>query len=164
MTLFEMGTTFLGVNCSQSWADFQLWERLFNAHPGLRSVVELGTGEGGFSRYLLLQAEARGLAFATFDHIHMKTHGLEAFHELDIFENPEEVAAHFLAPTVIFCDNGEKAREVAIFGPLLHSGDILVVHDWNTEIFAKDIPSFLLPIHDEWYRELRSHSRIFMKA
>lgn len=162
--MYEIGCTFLGVNCSQTWADLLLWERLFNAHPELRSVVELGTGEGGFSRYLALQAEARGLAFATFDHIHMPTHNVEGFRCLDIFSEPDTVAACFLPPTLLFCDNGEKAREVAVFAPLLQVGDIVVAHDWNTEIFAKDIPLSIVPIHDEWYAELRSRSRVFAKV
>lgn len=164
MSIYDLGIQFFGTNCSQSWGDVILWERLFNAHPELRGVVELGTGEGGFSRYLQFQAQTRGLTFSTFDKVHMKTHNLDCFQEIDIWENVELVASHFNPPTILFCDNGEKAREVAVFAPLLQLNDIVVVHDWNMEIFAKDIPEYLMPIHDEWYAELRSWSRIFLKV
>jgi hypothetical protein len=151
-TLHEIGCTFLGVNCSQSWADFLLWERLLNAHPELRSLVELGTGEGGFSRYLYLQAEARGLNFSTFDHVRMDGQRVPGFHKLDIFAHPDEVLARLISPTVLFCDNGDKSQEVNLFAPSLQPGDLVVVHDWNTEIAASDVPETLKPIHEEWWQ------------
>jgi cephalosporin hydroxylase len=147
--VYEIGCTFLGVNCSQSWADFLFWERLFQISPGVRSVVELGTGEGGFSRYLSIQAEARGLAFSTFDHVHMDNHTVPGFQKLDIFSNPDEVSAHFVGPTVLFCDNGDKPREVELFAPLLQPKSLVVVHDWNVEITFGDIPDVLRPVHED---------------
>ena len=151
LSLHEVGCTFLGVNCSQSWADFWLWERLLNAHPELRSLVELGTGEGGFSRYLYLQAQARGIEFSTFDHVHMDGQEVPGFYKLDIFADPETVYNHFRTSTVLFCDNGDKPREVKVFAPLLQPRDLLVVHDWNREIFPEHIPDVLKPIHEEWW-------------
>ena len=151
MSLHEIGCTFLGRNCSQSWADFQLWERLLNAHPDLRSIVELGTGEAGFSRYLHLQGEARGISFHTFDRVRMDRHLQPGFHRLDIFENPAKVMARLRSPGVLFCDNGDKIREVQVFGPLLKPGDLLAVHDWNTEIRLKHVKWPLMPIHEDWW-------------
>jgi hypothetical protein len=148
----ELGCTFLGTNCSQSWADFQVWENLLNAHPELRSIVELGTGEAGFSRYLHIQAKARGLKFATFDRVRMDGHHQRGFHRVDIFAEPERVVACLHSPAVLFCDNGDKPREVALFGPLLQPGDLLVVHDWGTEFFPRHIPDTLKRIHTEWWR------------
>jgi hypothetical protein len=153
VSLHEIGCTFLGVNCSQSWADFLFWERLLNAHPGLRSIVELGTGEGGFSRYLSIQAEARGLAFSTFDHVHMDGQSAPGFQKLDIFAVPEEVVAALVEPTVLFCDNGDKPREVELFAPLLQPKSLVVVHDWNVEITVGDIPDVLRPVHEDLWTD-----------
>ena len=147
-----MGCTFLGTNCSQTWADFQVWEKLLNAHPELRSIVELGTGEAGFSRYLHLQAKARGLEFATFDRVRMDNHRQSGFQEVDVFAEPERVAACLISPTVLFCDNGDKPREVALYAPLLQPGDLLVVHDFGTEFWPRHIPDTLKRIHREWWR------------
>jgi cephalosporin hydroxylase len=164
VSLYELGCTFLGRNCSQSWADFQLWERLFNGHPELKSVVELGTGEGGFSHYLNLQCVRRGLAFATFDHVQMDGQDVPGFGCLDVFADPQSVASAFVPPTVLFCDDGDKPREVALFAPLLEPGDLVVVHDWNVEIIGEDIPLTLRPVHQGWCRELQSHSRVFVRV
>lgn len=152
LPLHEVGCTFLGANCSQSWADFYLWENLLNAHPELRSIVELGTGEAGFSRYLHLQAESRGLEFATFDRVRMDGHDQPGFHQLDIFADPAKVAGFLRSPAVLFCDNGDKPREVQVFAPFLEPGDLLVVHDYGTEFFPRHIPPMLTRIHQEWWR------------
>jgi cephalosporin hydroxylase len=161
VSLHEIGCTFLGVNCSQSWADFLFWERLLNARPGLRSIVELGTGEGGFSRYLAIQAKARGLAFSTFDHVHMDGQRADGFQMLDIFALPEKVVARFFEPTVLFCDNGDKPREVELFTPLLSPRSLVVVHDWNVEITSGDIPGELKPVHrDLWTATTAVFARI----
>lgn len=160
LSLHDLGCTFLGAHCCQSWADFYVWEQLLNAHPELRSVVELGTGEGGFSRYLYLQCQTRGLRFSTFDHIRMDTHKQPGFYKLDIFANPRKVVTQLLSPGLLFCDNGDKPREVEVSAPLLHPGDLLVVHDWNVEIHRKHIPPVLTPIHQEWWRT----TAIFQRA
>lgn len=152
MSLHDIGCTFLGRNCSQSWADFHLWERLLNAHPELRSIVELGTGEAGFSRYLYLQARARGLAFATFDRVRMEGNEQRGFEQIDVFEHPEKVVARLRSPTVLFCDNGDKPREVQLFAPLLHPGDLMVVHDFGTEFWPRHIPPMMRRIHTDWWR------------
>lgn len=152
MCPYELGCTFLGRNCSQAWEDFQLWENLLNAHPDLQSIVELGTGEAGFSRYLHLQAKARGIKFATFDRVRMDAHRQPGFHQVDIFAEPERVVHHLESPAVLFCDNGDKPREVATFAPHLQPGDLLVVHDWGTEFQPRHIPPFMRRIHTEWWR------------
>jgi hypothetical protein len=152
VSLHDVGCTFLGTNCSQAWADFQLWEKLLNAHPELRSIVELGTGEAGFSRYLHIQAEARGLDFATFDLVRMDDHRQPGFRRLDIFAEPAEVIACLHSPGVLFCDNGDKPREVALFAPLLQPGDLLVVHDFGTEFWPRHIPDCMKRVHREWWR------------
>jgi hypothetical protein len=152
VSLHDVGCTFLGVNCSQSWADFQLWENLLTAHPELRSIVELGTGEAGFSRFLHIQAEARGLEFATFDRVRMDRHRQPGFRKLDIFDKPGAVVSSFVHPVVLFCDNGDKPREVATFAPHLQPGDLLVVHDYGTEFWPRHIPDCMKRVHREWWR------------
>jgi hypothetical protein len=161
LSLYELGCTFLGRNCSQSWPDFLLWERLFAAHPELRSVVELGTGEGGFSHYLYLQCERRRIEFSTFDHVHMDGQDVPGFRCLDIFAQPDVVAGCFAPPTLLFCDDGDKPREVAVFAPLLEPGDIVVAHDWGDEIALRDIPPELRMIHEDW---CASVSRVFERV
>ena len=51
-----------------------------------------------------------------------------------------ELIAGAPRPFVLYCDNGNKPREVDAFASALHVGDFLAVHDLGTEIFAQDIP------------------------
>ena len=60
------GVSFAGIHAAQYWVEFILWEALLNERP-YRSIVELGTWEGGFSLYLNAQAEARNMGFRTYD-------------------------------------------------------------------------------------------------
>lgn len=36
---------------------------------------------------------------------------------------------------LLYCDNGNKVREVNMYAPLLRKGDMLGVHDWPREIY-----------------------------
>jgi hypothetical protein len=82
----------------------------------------------------------------------MEKQAAAGFRKLDIFAHPDEVQARLISPTVLFCDNGDKPLEVNLFAPSLQPGDLVVVHDWNTEIAASDIPETLQPIHEEWWQ------------
>lgn len=140
---------FLGVQTVQYWADFLVWEKLLDAHPWLRTAVELGALRGGFSLYLLLQCTERRMGFATFDQnypealdtvigqqAHLRDHWIAG----DMFDDQSaggalktilaDAAAH---PLVLFCDGGNKPKEFQTFVPLLWAGDLVAVHDYNTE-------------------------------
>ena len=40
---------------------------------------------------------------------------------------------------LLFCDNGNKSMELVTYCDLLRIGDVLVTHDWQTEIFEDDL-------------------------
>lgn len=46
------------------------------------------------------------------------------------------------APSFLYCDDGNKPREIQVYAPVLPPGSVLGVHDWGTEISEKDV-SFL---------------------
>jgi len=69
---------------------------------------------------------------------------------------------------LLYCDGGDKKREMLEFGPLLNSGDILGVHDWVTDVSHSDkIQSFLLPFRplpiNSEFVSAGGSSRFFMK-
>lgn len=156
------GIHLFGLPMSQTFADVLLWERLLNAHPDTASLVELGTGEGGFSRYLATQCVYRGIRFATFDIVQPEAE-IPGFAQRDVFEDPAWIV-EVARPMILFCDGGDKAREMATFAPLLEQGDVLVVHDWGTEVDHADVPTvYLERAHEDWCFELRSMSRAFTR-
>lgn len=144
--------TFIGTKLQQAWHDLWLWESFFNNNP-LAVFIELGTGVGGSSLFFSLQCYQRGIQFHTFDNqrffdfetalpagMGMK----HRFHHIDLFseEAKTEVAQIITSapgPAAIFFDNGDKAREWGIFGPLTRPGDFCAVHDWGKEFLPKDI-------------------------
>lgn len=144
--------TFLGVPAAQLWRDLEVWEKFFNEHR-VKSLVELGTGDGGFATFLQIQAQYRGISYRTFDRDQPRADLDGCFMQVkDIFTAPGVVEAikHARRPLVLFCDDGDKPREVAMFSPLLEPGDYLIVHDWGTEIDQHHIPGGFEPIHRDW--------------
>lgn len=141
-----VGTTCFGHPFSQDWQDLFIWEMFFQTRP-IKSLIELGTGNGGMSVFFAIQAFNRDIKFATFDNQKFFdfSHGVagllglnQMFFHYDIFEDPgltvlRDMILKTPHPLALFCDNGDKAREWRTFGPLLIPGDYIVVHDWGTE-------------------------------
>jgi hypothetical protein len=108
-------------------------------------LVELGTGSGVFSSWLAERVKW----FATLDirELNPQTPG---FHRLNVWEDEDEIVALMAAaprPFVLFCDDGNKALEVAKYAPALRVGDYLAVHDFGTEVIYSDIPPNYTLVH-----------------
>lgn len=156
------GVSFAGIPCAQYWCDFLLWEAVLNTNPQLRGIVELGTWQGGFSLYLAAQARARGLSFATFDAT-PPDREIIGFIRLDIYRSPEGVG-HVLSefgPVALFCDGGNKPRELGMFPPMCAEGSIFLVHDWGTETPPESVPDFLEELYGDYCDEIGSVTRVF---
>jgi cephalosporin hydroxylase len=142
--------SFAGIPFQQGWGDLEIWEHFLHNYP-CRSIVELGTGQGGMAIFFATQAHVRGARFSTFDREQLygdaaaRALGRLGAHRhlVDVFERADYVRGVIEAqdtPVVLFCDNGDKPREVRTFAPSLSRGDYLAVHDWNAEIRASDMP------------------------
>lgn len=158
-------TSFCGIPVAQFWADFYLWELVLNANPDLRAIVEIGTWQGGFSRYLAAQARGRGMAFRTYDSV-VPDRPPEEFVRLDVFAFEREVGAYLesRAPLILFCDGGNKPRELCTFPKYLDERSIVIAHDWGTEVLPGDVPGDLSPIYEDACDGLGSMSRVFRVA
>jgi len=162
--------SFLGVTSQQSYADFIAWEIFFNRYK-INSMIELGTGNGGMALYFLLQAMQRGFSFKTWDirlpkqilttRLYITLKFSNHYFQADAFESVEIINASFSSTTLLYCDNGDKPKEVAIFSPYLTNGDYLAVHDWGKEIFAEQIPDYCKPLMIEESINLGSITRFF---
>lgn len=158
------GVSFGAIPVAQIWADFVLWEALLNSNVFL-GLIELGTWNGGFSWWLWAQTQARNMAFYTFDSV-VPEHRLppNVFEKRDIFADAEKTAdlIRLCEPCVVFCDNGNKPRELRTFAPeLRHADSLLVAHDWGTEINSDDVPDMIEMVHEDFCVELGSISRVF---
>lgn len=150
------GTTFLGIETGQCWADIAAWEVFLSEHSDIETIIELGTGTGGFALFLLMHQYQRGKAFHTFDlwqpvaldclvAICMRLN--EHCHQGDIFQDECKEVLQLLSaaqrPLLLMCDNGHKAHELQNFVPHLQPGDYVSVHDWGTEVRDEDIVSIV---------------------
>lgn len=159
--MVEQGS-FCGITCAQMWADFYLWEVLLNERPSANAIVELGTWEGGFSRYLAAQADGRGMLFRTYDIVTPKR-PVPGFQKIDIYADAESIG-DFLErydPLLLLCDGGNKPRELQTFSWYLSPDSLLVVHDWNEEITLDDVPGNVEEIFGDFCDEIGSLSRVF---
>ncbi len=124
---------------SQSDEDFMAWTNFFDKYKP-KAILELGTGDGAFSRWLNKRVEW----FFTVDY--KEPENLEpppGFNKLNIFESQEEIKNVIFdapEPLVLYCDNGDKPREVELFSPFLGPRDYLATHDYQIEIMRDDVP------------------------
>ena len=118
----------------------------------------------GFSFYLGAQAHTREIDFWTFDSVIHFNKPPPGFLKLDIFAEQEYIKMLIeKQPCALFCDNGNKPRELQTFAPCLRSDSIVVVHDWLDEIGPEDIPDYLEEIYGQFCDDLGSKSRVFRK-
>jgi len=122
---------------SQHQTDIEAWSYFLRKYVP-RAIIELGTGDGTFSEWLSTNVEW----FRTFD-IGEPLNKIEGFKKINIFDN-KKIIEHTIQdspfPLVLFCDNGDKPREVELFSPFLGPHDFLAVHDYQIEISGKDVP------------------------
>ena len=154
--------SFAGVKAAQILADYWLWEAILNGEEEARGIVELGTGTGGFSLYLDAQAQARDLFFRTYDVIAPERR-IPGFVRCDIYAMARDIGLHLERndPVVLFCDGGNKPREIKTFSTYLTPKSLIVVHDWGTEMLASDVPENVTEVYGELCNELGSMSRCF---
>lgn len=148
-------TRFMGVPCQQYHTDFWLWELFFEKYK-INTFIELGTGRGGTTMFFMMHSIQRSFKFYTFDssvpyavadplwtYLDISSH----FCMGDIFNEGkryvEEAILRSERPIMLYCDNGDKPREMREFTPLLSKDDFVSVHDWSHEVRLMDIPESL---------------------
>ena len=172
-------TSLFGVQILQQWADLAALG-LFLNRCHLRGIAEIGTYKGGLSLYLLAQAMSDGARFITFDIVRHpeldgephKSFGLDAhLVEADIFGRGRDVLLDFLSvednhPLLLYCDGGNKPREVQMFTEFLSSNDYIAAHDWGMEILDSDIEPvahLVRPVFHQVCAELGSMTRFWRR-
>jgi len=143
--------TFLGNEMSQTPRALNMWEKVLTEIKDFKRIVDLGTWHGNLSLYFLLFCLGREAEFYTFDNreiwnttakkVKELVRFTDYFKHCDIFQHIEEIGQTIQkeGKTILYCDNGKKAREYNTFVPYLKLSDIVAVHDWGREVFPRDI-------------------------
>lgn len=152
-------STFLGTEVSQNQLAIPMWESVLRNIEFSR-IIELGTWRGDFSVYFLMFCIQREAEFYTYDIVRRRRTRVKQLLEFDkchrvrdIFKHKQEIIELIQRPgrTILFCDNGDKQREVDTFAPHLKSRDIIAVHDWMTEVFPDSTTEKLIDLFpDPW--------------
>lgn len=136
-----------GAVMGQTFPALFIFEWLLNFYP-IEYIVEIGTGTGGLTMFLQFQANIRRLGFATYDarnRFKDKKHQWPAnqakdiesfvnFRCMDVFskEAIEEISSIMKKHVVLlYCDDGDKPREIKTYVPFALKGSILGTHDWH---------------------------------
>ena len=148
--------TFLGRKIAQTDKAIWLWEKVLISIEFAR-IIEFGTYKGNFSLYLYLHCLQRKKDFYTYDTIDWKEIDHKAhlknflnfdsrFVKGDVFAFEKSIGLLIKSSglSIVFCDGGDKVKELQTFTPYLKHGDIIAVHDWQKEVFPKDVPASLI--------------------
>jgi hypothetical protein len=158
---------FMHIKAVQFHVDFLVWERVLEANPDLKGIIELGSLYGGLSLFLALQAYQRGQEFATFDHVvcpaadtplgklvDLRSH----CHAGDLFNGEfrtglkaRELLRTWAHPIIFMCDDGDKPREFREYAPLLTPGDIIGTHDFGNEFSMDDVTDAIKPYVEPYF-------------
>ena len=176
---------YAGAAIERKWSDiFTIDVFLADEQPSV--IVELGTGSGAFSCYLATYAYLNGARFYTFDS-HLKTVPTKRsneramrlirklggeVHRCDIFQPATQRFIRRLIQggpgAFLYCDDGNKPREVQTFVGDLKDGDFIGVHDYGSEVHESDLAPFvgatLRPWNPAFFEGLQSSNRIYRKT
>ena len=156
-----------GIPIGQSWSDlFALLYMIQNFQVEL--FIEIGARHGGLAAMIVNYMEYAGGAYIGIEsdrelpdpRLKMRINRRAGHHFIvcDAFSERCEVVlreairkADAAYPVLLYCDDGDKVREMHHFAPFLRPGDYLVAHDLGREIFlgdVGDIPGYLIKTGD----------------
>ena len=105
------------------------------------------------------------MGFRTYD-VKAPEHRVPGFVCVDIYALAGEVGEHLRRhdPVIVFCDGGNKPRELRTFSRYVTPESTLVVHDWEVEMLPSDVPDNVEMIHEDLCLDLGSACRVFRVA
>jgi len=126
-------------------------------------IIELGTLYGGMT--LVLHEAMPDVTIHTFDKVPQVKNELfdeekVFFHIVDVLKEESSelinvIEDYPLSRKFLYCDNGDKAKEIEMYAKYLYLGDLLGCHDWESRWKSKEkksLPDFqkkVLPILKE---------------
>ena len=144
------------------------------------AVIEFGAGNGGITTLFAIHCLRMGASLDTFDLMGEPNRGLYKklrqlvpirFHRKNVFnEETINLVSALLRSgrSLIYCDNGDKPKEITTYAPLMKRGDIIMAHDKDQEIHLHQIEDVirrenLKPIHQRLANRLGAGIFSFVK-
>ena len=140
----------VGVPCSLTWYDIGAIMHVIQA-AHITMVVEIGVDQGGLAALLLAY---QGYAARQYGHppmigylgVEIATNNIcptvisphrAQFYEGDAWAQSTvervRLAVDRSERSLIFCDGGDKPRDMRTYAPIIRPGDVLMAHDYHNE-------------------------------
>ena len=117
--------TLFGIPIQQTWTALYMLEKLITEQE-IKTIFELGAGNGALTKFF----ECHTPHFWSFD----IKNGDDVF-SYRIKRLVTEINLLVLIQpwekSMIFCDNGDKPREIRTYAPMLKKGDFILGHDYG---------------------------------
>ena len=111
-------------------------------------IIEFGTHHGGFTKHFAKWFPTIPIysidicwQISRKDEEWFRENTNVTFMIMDMFKKEWLISSLLSIPIrkLLFCDNGKKEKELRLYAPLLREGDILGVHDWDTEVSWENV-------------------------
>lgn len=170
--------TFDGYITEQCQEGMDRLRAMLEGEPDVLRIVEIGTGHGGTSLFLASCIQGRGGKVLTIDRDRLMDNGYagwsaaaaardvsflwgDAFDAHTVDKVREFIREH---RAMIFCDDGNKPREVNLYAHILKPGDLLYAHDYGGEIKDTDIaPETAALLEDHRQSQFPRHTTIMSR-
>jgi len=161
-------TSPLGIPIAQGWETMGLILEAINLFH-IKTIIELGIWSGGFGEFLIVRNNYVTPVYyhgydITTKYMHPRARlYIDNFTIADIFspESMKDIQTKInqsVGNVLLFCDDGNKPKEMRVFTPLLRVGDFLVAHDYPVEVSPESLTNFqqtfpyMLEVESELYR------------
>jgi len=171
-----------GREMGQTFTALYVFEWILNLYP-LDCILEIGTGRGGLTMFLQLQANIRHLDFITFDARNRLNEIVNNSHfnppdrsviplnykKANVFDEKTMEEIKEIAKSnrvILYCDNGNKPKEVRTYAPLLQPGSIIGCHDWTGQFGVDDLMKELnyQSIFDDFCTKNKTRQKFWYKV
>lgn len=120
LTEINKDNTLFGVPIQQSWSALFMLEKLLTEEK-FKTIIELGTGNGALTSFFQQFALTWTYDIKNGQDV-LDDHLLQSVIKSHIEQGGK---------TLVFCDNGNKKREFAIYSQFLKKGDHILIHDYR---------------------------------
>ena len=141
----QFDVKYKGYSAAQNMYVFSALDILSDITNGIDIIIEVGTFRGGLTKILHDHPISCSAEIFTYDINNSKISEEGdniTFIKGDIFEEIDNIKTIIRGKkTIVFCDGGNKIKELQMFAPILNKGDFILCHDFAEDMhtFAQDI-------------------------
>lgn len=137
-------------------------------------IVEFGTSWGGFT-LVLHEASPQSLIHSfdddnnrsvNYNWFSKNTSNILFYKPVDLLKKPHKFVVNLLEKSdykLLYCDNGDKPKEVEMYAKYLNSGDIIGVHDYGIEYEKEEVDKHLIDFEPYYHGILEDWSTKFWR-